>query len=407
MYSLDVGNLDERIQRAFKRYGGEAPAHELRLEVLFGQCRFPPLADLARQIFETFPAPLLRVTFRHQERWRIATIRPLALHRLGRESRELLGSALDSYLSRRWRAPKARQPARYDLAILYDPKDPQPPSNDKALRQFIRAGQVLGVDVELIERRDYARLAEYDALFIRETTRINHHTYRFAKRAESEGMVVIDDPRSILRCTNKVYLAELLRAHAIPAPKTVIAGSGDLDAMEAAIGYPMVLKVPDGSFSQGVVKAADRGQMLEQAQNLLAKSELILAQEFLYTEFDWRIGILNGEPLYACQYFMSQSHWQIVQYDGSGGFTEGRFKTWPVLQVPEQVLNVALRAARLVGDGLYGVDLKQGQQGVYVIEVNDNPNIDAGVEDAVLKERLYRTIMAEFVRRLDARRNRT
>ena len=50
--------------------------------------------------------------------------------------------------------------------------------------------------------------AEYDALFIRETTAINDHTYRFAKRAESEGMVVIDDPQSILRCTNKIFLAD-------------------------------------------------------------------------------------------------------------------------------------------------------------------------------------------------------
>jgi glutathione synthase/RimK-type ligase-like ATP-grasp enzyme len=48
------------------------------------------------------------------------------------------------------------------------------------------------------------------------------------------------------------------------------------------------------------------------------------------------------------------------------------------------------------------VDLKQNERGVYVIEINDNPNIDAGIEDEVLGERLYDTIMAEFVRRMDA-----
>ena len=61
--------------------------------------------------------------------------------------------------------------------------------------------------------------AEFDALFIRETTLVNHHTYRFARRAASEGLVVIDDPESILKCTNKVFLAELLSRHKMPMPQ--------------------------------------------------------------------------------------------------------------------------------------------------------------------------------------------
>jgi glutathione synthase/RimK-type ligase-like ATP-grasp enzyme len=41
----------------------------------------------------------------------------------------------------------------------------------------------------------------------------------------------------------------------------------------------------------------------------------------------------------------------------------------------------------------------------YVIEVNDNPNIDAGVEDLVLKDELYHRIMRGFLRRLDEHRS--
>ena len=46
-----------------------------------------------------------------------------------------------------------------------------------------------------------------------------------------------------------------------------------------------------------------------------------------------------------------------------------------------------------MGNGLYGVDLKQSGDQVVVIEVNDNPNVDAGVEDLWLGEDLYRQIM--------------
>ena len=40
------------------------------------------------------------------------------------------------------------------------------------------------------------------------------------------------------------------------------------------------------------------------------------------------------------------------------------------------------KAARCIGDGLYGVDLKETKDGVFVIEVNDNPNLDHGWEDS-------------------------
>ena len=69
------------------------------------------------------------------------------------------------------------------------------------------------------------------------------------------------------------------------------------------------------------------------------------------------------------------------------------------------MVRTALRVSNLIGDGLYGVDLKQVGRQVYVIEVNDNPSIEAGVEDAVLKGDLYGRIMEEFLRRLHAQRS--
>ena len=138
---------------------------------------------------------------------------------------------------------------------------------------------------------------------------------------------------------------------------------------------------------------------------LASASALLLAQEYLFTEFDWRIGILDGEPLYACQYFMSRGHWQIYNHAADDGATRsGGFKTLPVREAPSDVVKLALRATAPIGDSLYGVDLKQVKDRAVVIEVNDNPSIDAGIEDAYLGEDLYRRIMDEFLRRLERRR---
>jgi glutathione synthase/RimK-type ligase-like ATP-grasp enzyme len=58
-----------------------------------------------------------------------------------------------------------------------------------------------------------------------------------------------------------------------------------------------------------------------------------------------------------------------------------------------------------MGDGLYGVDLKILGDKVYVIEVNDNPNIDAGVEDEILGKELYKKIISSFITRIEMSRN--
>ena len=84
--------------------------------------------------------------------------------------------------------------------------------------------------------------------------RVNHYTYRFAQRAESEGLVVMDDPLSIVRCSNKVYLAELLTRHKVPVPKSLVIHKGQALDIAAELGFPMVLKKPDSAFSVGVVK---------------------------------------------------------------------------------------------------------------------------------------------------------
>ena len=101
---------------------------------------------------------------------------------------------------------------------------------------------------------------------------------------------------------------------------------------------------------------------------------------------------------------MSRGHWQIYKHSGDGSVQSGAYQTMPVYEVPKKILDIAIRAANLIGDGLYGVDIKQVEDSGVVIEVNDNPNIDSAVEAGFLKDDLYRIILEEFVRRLERKR---
>jgi glutathione synthase/RimK-type ligase-like ATP-grasp enzyme len=169
------------------------------------------------------------------------------------------------------------------------------------------------------------------------------------------------------------------------------------------LGLPCVLKVPDGAFGLGVSKIESEEQLAEKTRELFARSELLIAQEWLPTEFDWRIGVFDGRPLFAAQYKMAPGHWQVIKRDGQER-VEGDTIAFSIGEVPQVVIDTAVKAANLIGRGLYGVDLKQSGEKCWLIEVNVNPNIDAGNEDQILGDALYREILGVFARRIREKR---
>ncbi|HKI99239.1 MAG TPA: RimK family protein [bacterium] len=390
--------LDALIQRSL------APLKSGRfmLNIYFGRNMAKRYDRLSSALFSQFPVPFLRAEFAWSDKWQLERIRPIATGEIPDPHRPFVIEQAESYFGRRARS-RSRQKYRYDLAILVNADEADPPSDAGALRKFTAAAHEQGMDVTQIGRDDYGRLAEFDALFIRETTQVNHHTYRFSRRAWAEDMVVIDDPESIVRCTNKVYLSELFTHHRIAAPKTLVVHRDNVDEVAQAIGFPCVLKEPDSSFSRGVAKAGDPTELRARLDALFKKSELVIAQAFVPSEFDWRIGIIDGRVLYACKYYMADGHWQIQTTDARGRKRFGRVQTLSLDDVPPRVLRLALRCTSCIGDGLYGVDIKERNGRVMVMEVNDNPSIESGVEDAVLKDELYLAIMRVFRERLDAR----
>lgn len=291
---------------------------------------------------------------------------------------------------------------KYRLAILVDPLEKTPPSNLSALNKFVEAGNKKGLDVNFISKNDISRLPEFDALFIRETTKKDNHTFKFSMSGALSGLIVIDEFESIIACTDKTMLAEIFRIYKIPSPKTIIIYKNNIEAALIIFSFPFVLKLPDSDFSKGVIKVEDKADYYEKVNSFLKKSKCIVAQEYLYTDFDWRIGVLDKKLLFACKYYMAENYWKVINWnDNQTSITHmGKVETVDLEKVPQIVIDTAIQASSLIGDGLYGVDLKEIDGKIYVIEVNDNPNIDAGNEDLILGDELYNTIMEVFLNRI-------
>ena len=391
----------EALIEASVPHGGE---RSFELNVFFGHDPERAQEPLAEQLFARVRAPLLRAEFREVAgRWRLKSIRALAAVDVAKSQGESAMQAASEFVNGGRRSAPQRVSQRPAIAILHNADAPQRPSNPLAMQKFLHAAEALGMRAEIIDQHAIERLEGFDALFIRDTTWPNHYTYQFSRRAAALGLVVIDDPDSILQCNNKVYLNELVRRHQIPVPKTLLVHRDNVDEIVPTLGLPCIIKQPDSAFSLGVAKIESEAEIHERVKPLFEKSELFVAQEYVPTEFDWRVGILDRRPIYVCQYFMAPGHWQVIKHE-TARHIEGRTVAITVGEAPEVVVRNALRVANLIGDGFYGVDLKQVGERCYVMEINDNPNVDAGNEDGVLKDALYREIMGVFLRRIVERR---
>lgn len=390
--------FDDVIQQSLKNIKSQ----EFTLSIYFGQNVAQKYKELSALFYKHFQVPFLRVKFNHTIKWNVQSIRAISESEIPLEHLESIQRFANQYFSKkRYDTPKLTK-SDFDLAILVHPNDPAPPSNPKALKKFIDVAEKMNIYAEIIEPKDLSRLSSFDALFIRQSTEVNNEAYAFARKAQQEGIAIIDYPDAILKCCNKVYMAEALNNAHINTPKTIIVHKDNKNQVIAQVGLPCVLKAPDSTFSFGVKKAKTEAEFNTLVSNMLKESDLIIAQEYCPSDYDWRIGIIDDKPFFACKYYMAKGHWQIYNWNAKKkDDQDGNADCLPIEKVPKKVLDMALKSAKLMGKGLYGIDIKVINNKPMVIEINDNPNIDFGVEDLYYGDAVYIEILTALKKRLE------
>ena len=390
--------FDDVIKQSLKNI----KSREFTLSIYFGQNVALKYKELSSLFYKHFQVPFFQVKFSHNTKWNIQSVRVVSESEIPEEHLESVHEFANQYFAKkRYDTPKLIK-SDFDLAILVNPNDPAPPSNVKAIRKFIDIAEKMNIYAEIIEPKDLSRLSSFDALFIRQSTEVNNEAYAFARKAQQEGIAIIDYPDAILKCCNKVYMTEALNNANIATPKTVIVHKDNRNNVIQEVGLPCVLKAPDSTFSFGVKKAKTEDEYNSLVNEMLKESDLIIAQEFCPSDYDWRIGIIDDKPFYACKYYMAKGHWQIYNWKAKKkNDQDGDADCLPIKEVPKKVLDMALKSARLIGKGLYGIDIKVVNNKPMVIEINDNPNIDFGVEDLHYGDLVYTKILNAFKNRLD------
>ncbi len=390
--------FDDVIQTSLKNIKSQ----HFILSIYFGQNVAQKYKELSTLFYKHFQVPFLQVKFNHTTKWHVQSIRAISESEIPEEHMPSVHEfAIQYFAKKRYDTPKLNK-SDFDLAILVNPNDPAPPSNPRALKKFIDVAEKMNIYAEIIEPKDLSRLSSFDALFIRQSTEVNNEAYAFSRKAQQDGIAIVDYPDAILKCCNKVYMAEALSNANIATPKTIIVHKDNRHDVISQVGLPCVLKAPDSTFSFGVKKAKTEEEYTTLVTSMLKESDLIIAQEFCPSDYDWRIGIIDDKPFYACKYYMAKGHWQIYNWDAKKKHDQdGNADCLPIEKVPKDVLDMAVKSAKLMGKGLYGIDIKVVNEKPMVIEINDNPNIDFGVEDRFYSDAVYMEILTALKNRLD------
>jgi glutathione synthase/RimK-type ligase-like ATP-grasp enzyme len=278
----------------------------------------------------------------------------------------------------------------------YNFSDPQ---EMQALLKFKKTAEKMKHEFDFLWKQNLGDIPHYNSLFIRATTDPLYTAYIVSKIGWENGLKVLDTPHSIKVCSNKIHMYRLLERNNIPLIPTVILTKEQLHHrfIEEAfkkLGCPLVVKAPYTSFSKYVEKVRCETSFRNVCKRFFRKSDIVVLQKFVPTLFDWRVGVLNEEILYVCRYVMPKGKWKHgMKLRGKSKFIWGRTTSISRYAAPEKLKEVALKACKAIGNNdLFGVDIKEVDGHYYVVEVNDNPSIYSGYEDAKDKD-IYQKII--------------
>lgn len=278
------------------------------------------------------------------------------------------------------------------LAIFTDRTTIRSSTELEALSNFRMAAFERGHRLDFLFKNELRFLERYDGVLIRALTDPLNASYVVARRAELLGLRVLDSSESIRVCCDKVNMYARLVAAGVPVPETRFVDEAELSARGLRLaaellddlGAPLVLKAPNSSFSAYVERVATPEAFVAVGRRFLRRAERLVAQRYTPSEFDWRVITLHGRVLAVLRYVFVADRWKLMERGDAGEWA--RVEGVERSAADGELLRVALAAAAAVGDSLHGVDLKEVGGEVTVIEVNDNPTIAAGEEDAANPE---------------------
>lgn len=219
-------------------------------------------------------------------------------------------------------------------------------------------------------------MSDFDGVIPRIGASVTFFGTAVVRQFEMMKIFTSTESQALVRSRDKLRSLQILSRAGLDLPKTVFSNySKDVSSVVAkAGGAPLVIKLLEGTQGLGVVLADNKNtaeSMLEAFNGLKAR---VIVQEFIKEAggADIRVFIVDGVVVGAMKRQGKEGEFRSNLHRGGSA---------SIIQLTDQEENAALKAAKVLGLGVAGVDMLQSSRGPLILEVNSSPGLE-GIEAA-------------------------
>lgn len=228
--------------------------------------------------------------------------------------------------------------------------------------------------------KEKRELLEFDAVIPRIGASVTAYGTAVLRQFEVSGVYSVNESVAIVRSRDKLRAHQLLARKGVGMPITSYASSANAtdDLIEFVGGAPLIVKIQQSTHGNGVVLAETK-KAAESVINAFRGLEAdFLVQEFIKeaSGADIRCFVIGDKVVAAMQRQAKEGEFRSNLHMG-GSASEVKLK-------PEERA-LAVRAAKVLGLDVAGVDIIRSAHGPLVLEVNSSPGLK-GIEGCTGKD---------------------
>jgi|SaaInlStandDraft_1057018.scaffolds.fasta_scaffold38784_2 ribosomal protein S6--L-glutamate ligase len=217
-------------------------------------------------------------------------------------------------------------------------------------------------------------LSDYDAVLPRIGASISYYGTAVVRQFQEMDVFCANTAHGITNSRDKLRSLQILSRHHIGIPRTTFVRDRKdvLPAIERVGGAPVVIKLIEGTQGIGVLLAESINAAESIIELLQSQKQNVLVQKFVAESKGKDIrALVVGDRVVAAMRRVAQGQ-EFRSNVHRGGIAEA-------IELDDQYVETAVRAAQILGLQVAGVDMLEGKNGPQIMEVNSSPGLE-GIE---------------------------
>jgi ribosomal protein S6--L-glutamate ligase len=224
------------------------------------------------------------------------------------------------------------------------------------------------------------KLEKFDAVIPRIGASVTFYGSSVLRQFEMMGVYPLNESVAITRSRDKLRSLQLLSRKGIGLPLTGFANKPDdiKDMIKMVGGAPLVVKLLEGTQGIGVVLAETQKAAESVIEGFMGVKANILVQEYIKEAggADIRCLVIGGKVVASMKRQAAAGEFRSNLHRGGSA---------TLIRITPEERSTAVRAAKIMGLNVAGVDLLRSNHGPVVMEVNSSPGLE-GIENATGKD---------------------